>query len=92
MSTLNRTYYPKYTTYTGDGNGRDHYIVFNNGGLHALRDYRGSPYDGFDLGPMSIKSRVVPRKDETAVDYVPDGTGRDTYIIHGYGLKKNYKS
>ena len=53
MSTLNRTYHPKYTTYTGDGNGRDHYIVFNNGGLHALRDYRGTQYNGFDLGPMA---------------------------------------
>lgn len=38
-SPINRTFHPKYVTYTGDGNGRDGYVVFNNGGLHALRDY-----------------------------------------------------
>ena len=29
---LARTFYPKYTTYTGDGSGRDGYVVFGNGG------------------------------------------------------------
>ena len=29
---LARTFYPKYTTYSGDGSGRDGYIVFGNGG------------------------------------------------------------
>jgi len=41
-SSLNRTYYPKYTTYWGDGSGRDGYAVFENGGLHGLRNYQGS--------------------------------------------------
>ena len=36
---LSRTWYPKYTTYTGDGSGRDGYIVFGNGGLTGLRTY-----------------------------------------------------
>jgi hypothetical protein len=39
---ISRTHNPKYITYTGDGNGRDGYIVFANGGLHELRDYKGS--------------------------------------------------
>jgi len=39
---ISRTHNPKYTTYTGDGNGRDGYIVFANGGLHELRDFKGS--------------------------------------------------
>ena len=81
MSTLNRTDHCKYVTYTGDGSGRDHYVVFNNGGLHGLRDYRGQQYNGFNLGPLPTHAGVTPRKDETAVDYIPDGTGRDTYII-----------
>ena len=34
----------------------------------------------------------MPRKDATAFDYIPDGTGRDTYIINSYGLKANFKS
>ena len=37
-----RTSNPTYVTYTGDGQGRDGYIVFANGGLHELRQYRGS--------------------------------------------------
>ena len=32
-----RTFDPKYVTYYGDGNGRDQYIVFGNGGLHKER-------------------------------------------------------
>jgi len=48
-SSINRTYHPKYLTYTGDGSGRDGHIVFGNGGLHDMRDYRGpSPKPGFD--------------------------------------------
>jgi hypothetical protein len=30
---MQRTNHPKFTTYWGDGHGRDHYITFNNGGL-----------------------------------------------------------
>lgn len=41
MSGINRTYNPKWVTYWGDGQGRDGYIVFNNGGLNQLRDYKG---------------------------------------------------
>lgn len=39
MTSLNRTYHPKHVTYWGDGNGRDHYITFNNGGLTEQRAY-----------------------------------------------------
>lgn len=35
---------------------------------------------------------VTPHKDATAIDYIPDGTGRDTYITKSFGLKRNYKS
>jgi hypothetical protein len=46
---IDRTYHPKYVTYTGDGSGRDGYIVFANGGLNELRNYQGSkPRSGFD--------------------------------------------
>lgn len=50
-SPINRTYHPKYTTFYGDGNGRDHYVIFNNGGLHGLRDFRAHQKHGFNLGP-----------------------------------------
>lgn len=91
-SPINRTYHPKYVTYTGDGAGRDHYIVFNNGSLHGLRDYKSSQKPGFNLGPNPAHSGVTPCKEPTAFDYKPDGTGRDLYIIKLHGLKRNYKS
>ena len=41
-TTIYRTEHQKFVTYTGDGSGRDGYIVFANGGLNELRDYKGS--------------------------------------------------
>lgn len=69
-SSLSRTYYPKFTTYWGDGAGRDHYIVFNDGGLQPQRDYRGPQYNGFNLGPNPYHKGVTAKKDATAIDYV----------------------
>ena len=93
-STINRTYHPKYLTYTGDGSGRDGYVVFGNGGLHDLRDYKGPQRkSGFDGNKgRAPKQFVAARKEATAFDYVPDGTGRDSYVIFNYGLKANYRS
>ena len=91
-SPINRTYHPKYVTYTGDGSGKDHYVVFNNGGLHGLRDYSPSKLKGFSLGPYATHKGVTPIKDPMSVDYVPDGSGRDLYIIKLHGLKRDYKS
>jgi len=93
MSTLNRTYHPKYTTYTGDGSGRDGYVVFGNGGLHDLRVYNGSvKTNNWQSGYPGMFKGVTPKKDATAFDYPPDGTGRDTYVINAFGLKHDYKS
>lgn len=38
------------------------------------------------------KHTPQPFKEATAFDYVPDGSGRDVYIIRNYGLKNNYRS
>ena len=92
-TTINRTEHIKYTTYWGDGSGRDNHIVLGNGGLHDLRDYQGSrprhPFNNFKNTP---KVTHQPHKEPTAFDYVPDGTGRDSYVIFNYGLKANYRS
>jgi hypothetical protein len=32
-ASMARTFYPKYVSYTGDGTGRDAYVILNNGGL-----------------------------------------------------------
>lgn len=92
MSGINRTYNPKWVTYWGDGQGRDGYIVFNNGGLNQLRDYKGPQYNGFNLSPSPTHKGVTPHKDATAFDYKPDGSGRDLYVIQSFGLKRDYKS
>ena len=42
MNNLWRTENIKYTTYFGDGKGRDQYITFCNGGLNELRTFKGS--------------------------------------------------
>lgn len=93
-TSLNRTYNPKYVTYTGDGSGRDGYVVFANGGLHELRNYQGSkPRDSFDNMKAKHKPKYVGAlREATAFDYVPDGSGRDSYVIFNYGLKTNYRS
>ena len=92
-NTIYRTYHPKFVTNYGDGSGRDGYAVFANGGLHDLRNYEGSrprhPFNNFKSTP---KATSIPRKEATAFDYVPDGSGRDSYVIYNYGLKANYKS
>ena len=93
MFNLNRTEHIKYTTYSGDGHGRDGYIVFSNGGLHGLREYKGpNTCTSFKQNPMAhhLRNSPIPQKDATAIDYIPDGHGRDTYIIRNYGLKANY--
>ena len=34
LSALYRTDHPKFTTYRGDGSGRDCHVIFQNGGLN----------------------------------------------------------
>jgi hypothetical protein len=93
---LYRTENIKYTTYTGDGQGRDGYIVMCNGGLHEMRKYNGpNTNKAFKLNPMARHNRhtaPICNRDPGTVDYTPDGMGRDTYIIRNYGLKANYRS
>jgi hypothetical protein len=42
---LHRSSRPIWYDYTGDGRGRDSYIIFNNGGLNEQRYYDGSKPD-----------------------------------------------
>ena len=92
MASINRTHHPKWVTYNGDGRGRDGYIVFCNGGLNELRDYKGPTYNGWKSGRVATRVNNATQKEATAFDYTPDGSGRDSYIIKSYGLKRNYRS
>ena len=93
VHSINRTYNPKWVTNHGDGSRRDGYAVFANGGLNEVRAYTGSQgRPVFNQHGNAPRAKITPRKDATAFDYIPDGSGRDSYIIFDYGLKANYKS
>lgn len=40
LAALQRTFYPKHTSYFGDGTGRDMQVILNNGSLNHI-DKRG---------------------------------------------------
>lgn len=55
--------------------------------------YYGPQGNGWKYVPSGGSHHsTIPRKEPTAFDYVPDGSGRDSYIIRNYGLKRNYQS
>ncbi len=77
-----RSHNPKYASYSGDGSGRDTYVVLNNGGLtstekrHMMsRPFRNT-YTNFNPSPQ---------KEAVAHKYHSDGTGRDSYVIRNSG-------
>ena len=41
LITMHRTHDPKFTTWQGDGTGRDTYILNNDGGFHVPKDNKG---------------------------------------------------
>ena len=98
MSQLHRTGNVTHTTYWGDGLGRDFYITFNDGGLQK-NEQEPKPFSN-GPGLQMAKGRFFthssghsqPRKEAQPCDYAPDGSGRDSYIIQNFGLKRNYKS
>jgi hypothetical protein len=75
---MRRTSNPKYASYSGDGSGRDTYIVLNNGGLTS-----NDKSFMMNRNHKSNKSGYCPspQKDAVSFKYHPDGTGRDGYVI-----------
>lgn len=81
-ATLCRTYNPTYANYSGDGTGRDSYIILNNGGL-TREPKRHMMWQSLnrckpDLRPMA--SKPAP-----SLKYKSDGSGRDSYVIQNSG-------
>jgi hypothetical protein len=67
--------------YYNDGAGRDSYISFNNGGNFSpeMRFLHKSSEKALKLGnysPSKPLQSPLPR-----LKYLPDGSGRDTYIM-----------
>ena len=80
-STMNRTFYPKYSNYFGDGSGRDSYVVLNNGGLSNC-DKKHMLWRP-DKVPKVLDPK--PYKKVASLAYKSDGSGRDSYVISNSG-------
>jgi len=87
---LARTEHIKYTTYWGDGFGRDSYIVTGNGGLRSkdapaaeiITGYQGKKESSrLHINQNHQFKRLVANKDATALKYYGDGAGRDSYVV-----------
>jgi hypothetical protein len=81
-ATMARTFHPKYASYTGDGSGRDTYVVLNNGGLTNSDKpnmmFRKQAYQQKHLAPR-------PEISPASHKYHSDGTGRDSYVVNNFG-------
>jgi hypothetical protein len=80
---------PKYTTYGSDGNGRDGYITYNNGGFlkEGIKIYSGSNSSTGQYTQHFTAKNVAPFR------YYSDGSGRDSYVLlESGGLVRTHRS
>src|SRR5690349_21670965 len=92
ISSLYRSYSPKMSQYFTDGQGRDTYINYNNGGFWS----RGVKLYPHQTGQAEVSSRYhfksVP-KYVAPFKYLSDGSGRDGYVIfNSGGLKREHRA
>ena len=95
LASMQRTFYPKHTTYFGDGRGRDQQIIVNNGGLEKLErivGHHGFHQRRYNLNTKySTSSRSSPKREATTFYYTSDGSGRDSYVLQDNGgLRPEY--
>ena len=95
FASLQRTFYPKHTSYYGDGSGRDLQITQNTGTLCRVNRQGMQGHHGVHL--KQYNSNVCPRrsvspfKDAPTFYYQSDGTGRDSYVLKDNGgLRPEY--
>jgi hypothetical protein len=92
-ASLYRTSNPTYTTYRGDGQGRDSYAIVGNGGLVRPDAFKNvAPSTGYNHryvgSAFSIKPSapaIIGKKNATAERYWGNGAGRETYILVNCG-------
>lgn len=86
---LYRTMKLKYVPYFTDGNGRDRYIAFDNGGFFENRDVNkaNSRRTGTSFDTKITYKYMSPYMKAPNFHYHSDGNGRDSYIYtNGGGL------
>jgi len=81
---LQRTFYPKYSHYRSDGEGRDSYILKNNGGMCNERERSISQSTFYTMEKPRV-SIPAAHKEAPSFKYISDGKGRDFYITHNSG-------
>lgn len=96
LAGLQRTFYPKYVSYFGDGSGRDAFIVQNNGTL-CVPIKKGMGHTGVHLqkynSTVARRRSISPHKDATTFYYQSDGSGRDGYVLKDNGgLRATYNN
>ena len=85
-----RTHNPTYASYSGDGSGRDSYIILNNGGL--TQESKKHMMWSSKIRPVR-DMRSYPDKPAQAFTYRSDGSGRDSYVIkNSGGLINDFRS
>ena len=99
---MHRSGHATYTTYWGDGAGRDSYAIIGNGGLCKPESYvYEAPRTGYNprtrTGPTMYAGPMKPYrgagKEATVFRYYGDGQGRDSYMCRDSGgLIPHYES
>jgi len=85
---LTRTNGCTYASYWGDGQGRDSYIVTNNGGNTTMN--KNGMQNRKNRAPRELQP--APCKAPAALIYRADGTGRDNYVLkNSGGLTKEHR-
>jgi hypothetical protein len=90
VSSLYRTFRPSFNAYNSNGEGRDIYIQYNNGGFWKMDILPGQNITKYSNQSnyrfRSLNHRAAPFK------YQTDGSGRDSYIsFNNGGLRINTK-
>ena len=87
LASLQRTFYPKHTTYYGNGTGRDLQVIYNNGSLDKVERAGFQTNHGVQLRQHAYKalgrscSPPPGKKDAPTWYYQSDGSGRDSYVL-----------
>eukprot|EP00347_Sterkiella_histriomuscorum_P020302 403338326 len=81
-------YDPKYVHYQSNGGGRDSYVFMNNQGLTKAPSFA---YEGLRGSSPRKYYNPSPRKEASPVQYISDGSGRDSYVTLNSGNTKRFK-
>lgn len=90
---LHRSSGTRYSIYTGDGNGRDSYIIVGNGGNLKPHSFSNkAPVVGYHPPKAANNMFMGPKKEfrgtgkeATVLKYFGDGSGRDYYVTKDSG-------